>query len=360
MITFGGDMAFDFNKFKDEFNKIRRRKDSSKREELEAKEPTKGDNNDPSNTDTMYDGIVYEGGFLKKVYDSNICDGEFIIPPFITEIGNFAFSRLENLRRVVFHSGVENIQHLAFSCCTNLEEVCGLEKADKIRNFGGFPSCIKLKSIAIPPNAEMIGMSAFEDCVSLKDIIIPQSVIAINFRAFMGCENLRDIVIPQGVEFITKSAFSGCKNLKIHIIEGDEKYCEDVLKEQGDEAYTHGMFADDNIDGNDDDYSDGICEQPHIPTNEEQAELFEEMGIKYRKTIFNGEEIFWLPERVRIGECAFHNVKQVVVSHPDTFNRVLKSGYSGMISYYDKDSSKLVDINLSDIKKLHGKDDLER
>ena len=98
-------------------------------------------------TNSMYDGISYEGELLTKVYPQNIQNGTFIVPEHIKSINTFAFSQLRNLYTVIMHDGVRFVHPLAFQGCDNLREIKGLENAETMKTVNGYQDCSNLKSI---------------------------------------------------------------------------------------------------------------------------------------------------------------------------------------------------------------------
>lgn len=145
----------------------------------------------------------------------------------VTEIGDRAFYRCENLTSITIPLKVTSIGSNAFSICTSL------------------------MSISIPSNVTTIGSSVIYGCTSLvnividsknsvydsrdncnaiietatntliygcKNTIIPNSVTSIGSYAFSGCSGLESINIPESVTSIGNGAFAYCTSLSSIII----------------------------------------------------------------------------------------------------------------------------------------------
>ena len=113
----------------------------------------------------------------------------YIIPSYVTSIGDWAFFMCDYLTNITIPNGVTSIGEHAFSGCN------------------------KLSSVEIPNSVTNIGANAFSSCDGLTSIVIPEKVTSINEYAFSSCSNLTSIVIHSEVTFIGKSAFSGCIKL---------------------------------------------------------------------------------------------------------------------------------------------------
>lgn len=109
---------------------------------------------------------------------------KIILPPNITEIGQYAFYGCENLISVKIFDGLKKINDSTFTDCTNLSE------------------------FNIPSTVESIGTQAFYYCEKLTKITIPSDVETIGVDAFYGCSSLSEVIIGKGVKNIGHNAFS--------------------------------------------------------------------------------------------------------------------------------------------------------
>lgn len=138
----------------------------------------------------------------------------------VTTIGESAFKRNENIKKITLPSTIKTLQAYSFASCFNLEEIIlneGLEKIDR----SAFSYCEKMTSIQLPESLEYIGYYAFADCKGLEEITIPSKVKAILLKTFIDCENLKVANLPEGLNKIEEYAFSDCISLnKINLPEG--------------------------------------------------------------------------------------------------------------------------------------------
>ena len=106
----------------------------------------------------------------------------------VTNIGEYAFYRHENLRSVTIPDSVASIDDWAFNES-------------------------RLQEVTIPDSVTFIGNSAFERCVELTSVSIGHGVTEIGYRAFMSCTSLESVTIPENVAKIGSNAFSCCEKL---------------------------------------------------------------------------------------------------------------------------------------------------
>ena len=149
---------------------------------------------------------------------------EYIIPDYVTEIGNSAFSDCSGLTSITIPDGVTSIGYYAFGGCSNLKSITIPDGVTSI-DYYAFYGCSGLTSITIPDGVTSIGNYAFHGCRGLTSITIPDGVTSIGNSAFYGCSGLTSITIPDSVTSIGYSAFSGCSSLtSIVVAEGNKVY----------------------------------------------------------------------------------------------------------------------------------------
>ena len=178
---------------------------------------------------------------------------EAIIPAYhngkpVTQIENFGFYRMLNLKTVVIPNTVTKINDAAFGHCPNLQSInfdkgnayykfdagCLIEiETNKIiagTNESVIPSYItniglyafyalKMTNVFIPASVKEIGDCAFGECIELKSVIFENGskLEKISVGMFGGCINLKDIVLSYNIKSIDDNAFSGCSLTSITI-----------------------------------------------------------------------------------------------------------------------------------------------
>ena len=133
----------------------------------------------------------------------------------VTKILYGALEQCKNLRRVVIHDTVEEIQSYAFDGCSNLESiVLPNNKHFEIIEFGTFRSCTSLVSINLPETIKKIGDQAFFRCTSLKNVTLPSNIRELGTDSFRYCFTFTEITIPSKLTTIGKSSFAQCVNVE--------------------------------------------------------------------------------------------------------------------------------------------------
>jgi hypothetical protein len=165
-------------------------------------------------TDYGYSTIIggsYSPATPWKFYLSSI--KTVTIPEGVTSIGNYAFSKCENITSIKIPERVTSIGNGAFKDCIGLTSI---EIPDSVITIGkeAFRSCVNIASVKFGKKITTIKDLAFNGCSNLVEVIIPDSVTSIGNRSFSGNENLVNAIIGNGVVNIGEGAFQECVALK--------------------------------------------------------------------------------------------------------------------------------------------------
>ena len=165
--------------------------------------------------------VVSGNGDMRNYYSDGVTNGApwntyreqinaVVLEPGITSIGNYAFTKFDNLADIQIPDSVTSIGEWAFYDCGNLTSVkipacvasigerafykCkGLTRADiSASNVGNyaFYNCTGLTSVTIQDDVHSIGDYTFADGSKLTSISIPTSVTQIGKGAFLSSGNL--------------------------------------------------------------------------------------------------------------------------------------------------------------------------
>jgi hypothetical protein len=180
------------------------------------------------------------------------------IPKSCTIIREGAFQKCSELKNVLIHDDVEEIESFAFSDCTKLREIyvplgtkigslafdedCTIQTSKNIsvnelsavkilpadipkgkRIYAGDDLEIvngivtgytgDETDIILPAGITAIGEDAFQ-FTSLQSVVIPEGVTEIGKNAFYSCDELTHISLPNSLKKLGNSVFYGCKELK--------------------------------------------------------------------------------------------------------------------------------------------------
>jgi hypothetical protein len=171
-----------------------------------------------SNHEVLFDGcpnmtLVISGTTIVASISKGGCSGDtdLVIPSFVTEIGNSAFSNCRNIDSVVIPDSVTRIGEKAFENCYCLLSVEIGNSVTSIGDLAFAGGLHNLFSLTLGNSVKTIGKSAFSDC-GLTSIILPESLIEIGEQGFESCP-LISIIIPDSVTTIGNYAFTRCRGL---------------------------------------------------------------------------------------------------------------------------------------------------
>ena len=158
------------------------------------------------------DGIIYSADKKGLLFASAGFKGEYIIPSFVTSIGNYAFQLCNELTSILLPDALTSIGYFAFCHCSSLASVSIPNSVTTIGDWA-FSNCTNLTSASIGNSVTSIGESAFYECSSLTSISIGNSVTSIGNDAFYNCSGMTSVLIPNSVTSIGYSAFNNCSGL---------------------------------------------------------------------------------------------------------------------------------------------------
>lgn len=166
----------------------------------------------------------------EQAFDGCYLLEEVSIPESVHTIGANAFRNCLHLQTFNMPDTVGNIGDGILIGCKGLADVNGFVIANNtIQAFFGAKSNIVvpegivaiadrafdntgIKSIKLPSTLRKLG-SAFKECKKLKEIFIPEGVTEIEPYTFYNCQHLKTVVLPSTIEKIGSSAFSECYKL---------------------------------------------------------------------------------------------------------------------------------------------------
>ena len=326
-------------------NFYKKKPDNGERKKFSIKEELENKNK------ALQEGMLIQNGILKRVYANGVINGTFIVPKNVTSIGLYAFSRLENLQKIVMHENIEFIGQGAFQDCKNLTQVTGLENATKLNSVSGFAGCTNLKKITLPHSIENVGFEAFLDCHNLAEINLPEGCWCISSSAFAGCENLQIVRIPAGVEMIEEEAFAGCKSATIVFLEDDKKLVDDFAYEQ--KAINAELYGDEYENESEDFMQDSDEQEEKEPlTLEERIQMYEDFNIRYRIINIADEKFFWPSKPLQIKANAFAGVKELLSITESKLQAAIQSGYNGNVTLAYPDTNTTLRVDLKTLEYI--------
>lgn len=158
---------------------------------------------------------------MNNLHHLDLSDADIVANPYeyyegyATEndvLGEYTFSRINNLTSIILPKNLKEIRSFAFDYCSNLNKVTfPNNQAFKLVGQNIFCGCYLLKEITLPDGLEYIPTGCFQVC-GLKHVDFPPSLKRIEGDAFYGCD-LDSLNLP-GVTYIQGDAFKSNRNLK--------------------------------------------------------------------------------------------------------------------------------------------------
>lgn len=193
--------------------------------------------------DTALEGIPFTA-ISEKAFFNDKQLTSLSLPSSVERVDSLAFEGASNLKTITFSDGgkgLKKIDSLAFKDCSSLESI-DLSNAEITEiPARAFENCTSLKSVKLPPTVTKIAnnafsgcskleeikgleqckiselsATAFDGCVRLKDINLSNATIAaIPDQIFSGMRGLISATVPKTVTSIGTEAFYACKNLEM-------------------------------------------------------------------------------------------------------------------------------------------------
>lgn len=193
--------------------------------------------------DTALEGIPFTA-ISEKAFFNDKQLTSLSLPSSVERVDSSAFEGASNLKTITFSDGgkgLKKINSLAFKDCSSLESI-DLSNAEITEiPARAFENCTSLKSVKLPPTVTKIAnnafsgcskleeiegleqckiselsATAFDSCVRLKDINLSNATIAaIPDQIFSGMRGLISATVPKTVTSIGTEAFYACKNLEM-------------------------------------------------------------------------------------------------------------------------------------------------
>ena len=175
-------------------------------------------------TYTLYDNgvmIISGTGEMNDAYYDYGTLRNPVIPQTITR----------SIKTVIVQNGVTKIGNFAFDRCTNLKKI-SLAKSVETIGKGAFYKCSQLKTVVLPQGVKTVLDYAFEDCTSLESVTFPNSVETIG-HVFDYCDSLKRINIPKNVKSIPLSnsiysTYSSYYNLEEISVDPNNTYLKSI------------------------------------------------------------------------------------------------------------------------------------
>lgn len=121
----------------------------------------------------------------------------------------------DNIKKVVFESGVKHIGNYTFYNYSNIKEVVISEGVKSIGDYT-FYGCTGITEITFPASLEILGgkYNTRSEKSQSKNRIIGTGWAELGYNTFAGCTGLKEVTIPATVWAVGYNCFAGCSNLR--------------------------------------------------------------------------------------------------------------------------------------------------
>ena len=133
---------------------------------------------------------------------------DYTVPAGVTTIGEYAFSDVTGITKLIIPNHVMSIGSNAFYKST----ISTMDIADSVNKIDSkaFYYCNNLEEVTLPNGLEKIERYLFSNCQKLRSVTIGANVKEISDSAFYSCRNLDTItILSDKAKTIGKNAFSG-------------------------------------------------------------------------------------------------------------------------------------------------------
>ncbi|KAL7722690.1 hypothetical protein QTN25_000300 [Entamoeba marina] len=138
-----------------------------------------------------------------------------VIPSIVNSLQRSYYDRSNEIFHIPTHitSLDNNLFQSLYGTCSKLRSISIPPSVTIIPKYC-FSKCYLLTSIELPTTLKIIQKYSFSNCISLQSIIIPSSVISIEKYAFENCCSLTTIILPTQIQILRNECLKGCEQLK--------------------------------------------------------------------------------------------------------------------------------------------------
>jgi len=146
--------------------------------------------------------------------NNNVVAGDITIDEGVKKIANYAFYKQAGITSITLPNSVEKVGNYAFYGLNKIKSITIPENVTEVGWFA-FCDCVAVTNVNILSNKlSVLDDYAFRNLKNLKSIVLPNSLNEISEGLFRECENLETVVFPNDYRIIGAEAFFKCKKLK--------------------------------------------------------------------------------------------------------------------------------------------------